>query len=85
MSDKLFHFKSRWKEELAVSGSGGSFVLEMPIGVLSVYLLTEEEWVRRGPDWARSLWPILKQELEEWCHECNAELRVDPTAEVFPI
>jgi hypothetical protein len=55
MTEQLFRFQPRWKEELVVSGEGGSFVLELPMGVLSAHLPTEEEWERRAPDWARSL------------------------------
>ncbi len=85
MTEQLFHFQSRWKEELVVSGSGGSFVLELPMGVLSAYLPTEAEWRRRAPEWTRSLWPELKRELEKWCHENNAQFYVDPSASVHPL
>jgi len=37
-----FQFEPRWKEELVVKGSGGSFVLELPMGVYSAYLPTQE-------------------------------------------
>ncbi|MGG6893684.1 hypothetical protein [Rhizobium sp. BR 315] len=85
MTKQQFRFHPRWKEELVVSGSGGSFVLELTIGVLSAYLPTEAEWERRGPEWARFLWPTLKRELEDWCGEHNARFYIDPSAEVFPI
>jgi len=85
MTQQLFDFQPRWKEELVVSGAGGSFVLELPMGVLSAYLPTESEWSHRGPEWARSLWSVLRQELEEWCDKNNAQLFVDPSAEVYPI
>jgi hypothetical protein len=43
MTDKLtFNFAPRWKEELVCLCALGSFVLEMPIGVTSVYLPTED-------------------------------------------
>ncbi|MDR7033239.1 MULTISPECIES: hypothetical protein [unclassified Mesorhizobium] len=85
MKDQLFRFQPRWKEELVVSGSGGSFVLELPMGVLSAHLPTETEWERRAPEWARSLWPSLKQELENWCGENNAQFHIDPSADVHPL
>jgi hypothetical protein len=84
MSKLQFRFQPRWKEELVVTGSGGSFVLELPMGVLSAYLPTEAEWRRRGPGWAISLWPILKSELEAWCHENGAALYIDASADVYP-
>jgi hypothetical protein len=51
----MFQFKPRWKEELVVSGPGGSFVLELPMGVLSAYLPTEETWRSKAPAWAADL------------------------------
>ena len=66
-----------------VTGSGGTFVLELPMGVLSAYLPTEDEWRRRGPGWAISLWPHLKAELEAWCHENNARIYIDASADVY--
>jgi hypothetical protein len=85
MRGRLFHFQTRWKEELVVSGSGGSFVLELPIGVLSAYLPTEAEWKRRAPEWARSHWSELKNELGDWCREHNAHFHIDPSAHVYAI
>jgi hypothetical protein len=85
MTEKQFHFQGRWKEELVVTGSGGSFILELPMGILSAYLPTESEWQRRGPEWARSQWSDLKQELEAWCREYNVQFVVDPSASVYPL
>jgi len=85
MADQHFQFQPRWKEELVVTGSGGSFVLELPMGILSAYLPTEPEWVRHAPVWAKSLWPELKRELEDWCRANNARFYVDTTASVYPL
>jgi hypothetical protein len=85
VTEQRFSFQPRWKEELVVTGSGGSFVLELPIGVLAAYLPTEAEWSRRAPEWARTLWPELKQELEVWCAKNNAQFHIDPSADVHPI
>jgi len=68
---------------MVVTASGGSFVLELPMGVLTAYLPTEEEWKRRGPEWAITFWPTLKAELEEWCLENDAQFVVDPSAGVY--
>jgi hypothetical protein len=78
-----FKFKARWKEELAITGSGGEFVLELPMGVLSAYLPTEDVWQQKAPPWAHDLWPTLLIELEQWCAENNAKLCIDSTANVF--
>jgi hypothetical protein len=85
MTQQLFDFQPRWKEELVVTGAGGSFVLELPMGVLSAYLPDESEWSRRGPEWARSLWFELRQELEEWCDKNDAQFFIYPSARVDPI
>jgi hypothetical protein len=66
-----FTFQPRWKEELVCTGPGGSFVLELPMGVLSAYLPSEVAWRSKAPAWARELWPVLKVELEAWCEKNN--------------
>ena len=78
-----FTFQSRWKEELVCHGPGGSFVLELPMGILSAYLPTEEAWQRKGPAWSRHLWPTLRQELEAWCEAHGARLFIDEEADVY--
>jgi len=81
---RVFSFQARWKEELVVTGPGGSFILELPMGVLSAYLPTEEAWAGRAPAWAAELWPALKRDLEQWCRDNGARLYVDETAGVYP-
>ena len=78
-----FTFQPRWKEELVVAGAEGSFILELPMGVLSAYLPTENIWREKAPVWAKELWPVLKEELEVWCKENNAKFIVDKTAKVY--
>ena len=84
MTKHVFQFQPRWKEELVVTAEGGSFVLELPMGVLSAYLPTEAEWRRRAPGWSIGLWSELKSELEEWCLANSAKLYIDATADVYP-
>jgi hypothetical protein len=79
----MFKFRPRWKEELLVEGPGGSFVLELPMGVLTALLPTEEAWKQKAPAWAVTHWPMLKSELEQWCRESNAGFEIDPTADVY--
>jgi len=83
MSEQVFHFQPRWKEELVVTAKDGSFILELPMGRLSAYLPTELEWQKRAPAWAVSLWPILKSELEDWCRKNDAQFYIDPSADVY--
>lgn len=83
MQRQTFQFQPRWKEELVVTGPGGSFVLELPMGVLSVYLPTEAIWRTKAPAWAADLWPVLRSELGEWCRANEAQLLIDGTANVW--
>ncbi len=78
-----FRFQPRWKEELVVTGSGGTFVLELAMGVYSAYLPTQKAWNKKAPEWARHLWPILKSELGDWCVKNKAEFHIDENAGVF--
>lgn len=78
-----FTFQPRWKEELVVTGPGGSFILELPMGVLSAYLPTESAWERKSPSWAKNLWPDLKNELEAWCVANKAAFIIDEQAGVY--
>ena len=78
-----FTFQARWKEELVCTGPGGTFVLELPMGILSAYLPTEEVWKQKAPIWARDLWPTLRSELEQWCAANKAQFVIDSTAGVF--
>jgi len=78
-----FTFQPRWKEELVCTGPGGSFVLELPMGVLSAYLPTEAMWQSKAPVWARDLWPELKIELESWCRNNKAQFVIDESAGVW--
>ena len=77
---RIFTFQPRWKEEMVVTGPGGAFVLEMPMGITSVYLPTEAEWGKRAPAWARPLWMQLNAELEAWCRDNNSGFHIDKTA-----
>ena len=83
MKRQTFQFQPRWKEELLVTGPGGSLVLELSMGVLSAYLPTEAVWRTKAPVWAADLWPVLQSELREWCRANKAELRIDGTAKVW--
>lgn len=79
----VFTFKPRWKEELICTGPGGSFILELSMGILSAYLPTETGWSAKSPPWARELWPVLKLELEEWCSRNGARFFIDESAAVW--
>jgi hypothetical protein len=74
-----FEFKAQWKEELVCSCAFGSFVLDMPMGVVSVYLPTKEHWKEVAPTWALELWDALYQQLQEWCETGKIPLHLDAT------
>jgi hypothetical protein len=78
-----FTFQPRWKEELVCTARGGSFVLELTMGVLGAYLPTEEAWKRKAPEWARDLWSVLKAELESWCQSNNTKFVIDENAAIY--
>ncbi|MDI1252318.1 hypothetical protein [Thermomonas sp.] len=48
MSDPAFTFQARWKEEMMYSCSVGSFILDMPMFVVSVSLPTQDKWASHG-------------------------------------
>lgn len=78
-----FQFQPKWKEELVVTASDGSFILDFTMGVLHAYLPTEENWPNIAPSWAKDLYPVLKEELEAWCKANNAGFVIDETAGVY--
>ena len=74
-----FTFKPRWKEELVCSYEGGSFVLDMPMGISCVYLPTESAWPAHAPAGLGHMWPQLHEELAAWCDSNSIPLYVvDP-------
>lgn len=78
----LFKFSQYWGERLLVDGPGGSFGLDLPMGVPTAILPPEEDWKRRGPPWAQSLWRELHSELQHWCQERDYNLRIEEGATV---
>jgi len=83
MSAPIFSFHPRWKEELVCSCSLGAFVLEMPMGVTSVYMPTEERWPTVAPEWARPHWKTLHSQLEAWCSAQRIPLYLDNTTQPY--
>lgn len=79
----VFAFMPRWKEELVCTGPGGAFVLDLTMGVLIAYLPTQDVFQAKAPAWAAPLWPMLKQELAQWCLAHGAQLAIDATAGVY--
>jgi len=78
-----FTFQPRWKEELVCSCTLGEFVLEMPMGVPSVYIPTESAWQNLAPTWARPYWNLVYVQLVAWCANHGFPLHVDSSASIF--
>jgi tetratricopeptide (TPR) repeat protein len=79
----VFTFQPQWKEMLVCSCSLGTFVLEMPMGIVSVYLPTESSWKSRAPLWAREHWKAVHSQLEAWCRDYGFPLYLDEAAGVY--
>jgi hypothetical protein len=83
MSKIRFRFTPRWKEELVCSSVLGNLVLDMPMGVTSVYVPTEASWARKAPEWARAMWPDFHAQLAQWCARERVPLYVEDSADVY--
>lgn len=77
-----FTFQPRWKEQLIVTQQAGSFILDMPMGELSVYLPPEGRWKDLAPAWAQDDWLDLKDTLAAWCLDNKVSFCVDRGATV---
>lgn len=78
-----FTFRPQWKEELVCSCQLGEFILEMPMGVPSVYIPTQAAWQDRAPMWARPYWSSVHVQLMDWCTNHGFPLHVDDSANIF--
>ena len=47
----MFSLRAQWKEELVVTGPGGSFTLAFWMGIPTVDFPTEERWAEVAPKW----------------------------------
>ena len=83
MKTLTFSFSPRWKEELVCSCALGSFLLEMPMGITSVYFPTESAWQQKAPEWARPYWTKINEQLARWCARQTIPLYVKDDAAVY--
>lgn len=83
MASLEFKFEPRWKEELVCTSRMGSFILDMPMGVLSVLLPTQSNWERNAPPWAKEHWQTIYEQLETWCKENKVQFFVEESAAVY--
>lgn len=66
-----FTFRPQWKEELACECEFGVAMLDMPMGVTSVYLPSQHTWEEKAPDWAAPLWETFNAQVVAWAKECK--------------
>lgn len=74
MDDVTFTFRPRWKEELQCECALGELILEMPMGIVSVYAPPRQTWEADAPAWASTLWPSFMEQLTAWCEGHNVPL-----------
>jgi hypothetical protein len=75
-------FSPRWKEELVCSSAEGTLVLELTMGVLTVYFPPADVWQQLAPEWARACYGELDRELRVWCSSQGIPIVVDHSASV---
>jgi hypothetical protein len=73
-------FQPKWKEELVCTMDGTSFVIELTMGVATVYLPSQHKWEASVPDWARDQWERVKADLSDWCQQQDIPLVIDDQA-----
>lgn len=83
MQEIKVSFQPRWKEELVCSCEYGSFILDMPMGIVSVDFPTESVWLELAPSWAKPHWESIQRQLASWCESQKFPLYVGPTARVY--
>ena len=59
---------------------GRTFVVELTMGVLTVYFPTQAKWESSAPDWARGEWERVKEELQDWCLQQKIPLVIEDSA-----
>jgi hypothetical protein len=73
-------FQPKWKEELVCTMDGRSFVVELTMGVLTVYFPTQSKWQTSAPDWAKQQWERVKGDLSIWCEQKKIPLVIEDHA-----
>jgi hypothetical protein len=72
-----FIFQPRWKEQLVCQCELGQIILDMPMGIVSVYVPTKDAWLEVAPIWAVPLWDSFFEQLTAWCDSQKIPLHVD--------
>jgi hypothetical protein len=59
---------------------GSSFMVEMTMGVATVYFPTSAKWERVAPEWAKAHWERVHRDLVAWCLREKIPLVVEDDA-----
>lgn len=73
-------FRPKWKEELVCTMDGRSFVVELTMGILTVYFPTHSKWESSAPEWARPHWERVRADLAVWCQQQKMPLVIENDA-----
>jgi hypothetical protein len=73
-------FEPKWKEELVCTMDGRRFVVELTMGVLTVYFPTLSKWDASAPEWARGQWQRVRDDLADWCQQQKMPLVIEDHA-----
>jgi hypothetical protein len=73
-------FEPKWKEELICTLDGRKFVLELTMGILTVYFPTKSKWDACAPEWAKSHWERVKGDLSAWCEQQKLPIKIQDDA-----
>jgi hypothetical protein len=72
--------KSRWKEEVAWECEGKTLVFEMTFGEFHVYFPTIERWQKSAPDFAKSRYEEILDDVRKWSEVNNIPFTIDEQA-----
>ncbi len=73
-------FSPRWKEEWVCTMDGRTFVIEITMGQLTVYLATLAHWEASAPAWAKDQWARVRTDLTAWCKSEGIPLIIEDDA-----
>jgi hypothetical protein len=73
-------FEPRWKELLVCTMDGKNVVVELTMGVLTVYFPTKSRWESSAPEWAKNQWERVRRDLSAWCEKEKVPLVIEDDA-----
>jgi hypothetical protein len=70
-------FQPKWKEDLVGTMDGRRFVVEITMGILTVYFPTQSKWEASAADWASHQWERVREDLAAWCQQQKMSLVIE--------